>query len=503
VGSLVLTLANVGRDVSLAFTYGTSVALDCFLLATLVPIFLVTVTGGAFRAAYIPAAQQFRHQQGDAAVHGFDVQTLRAALNPALLLTLIVACLLPLYSLGLAGRLPDPAYQSIVRFGWSILPVFLVSGLASLTDGPLQVRGYYFAAAATKAAPPLGIAIGAAAHGGGAGFAGAILGGMVGALAQLTAVGLLLRRGALADVARKQSLQEPPAAAAHGSFRREFLYLCAGVSVLYISPVINQTMASYLGGGAVSAFSYASRISIGVASLFAGFLSAPLLPHFSRLYVADRARLLKHYLEATRLAWWSGFVLAGAVWLCSEPAVALLYQRGQFLKTDTRIVADVLSWLCLQFPALLAGIVGAAMISAVSLNRLFLPLNLLNAAINVLGNLILMHYFGLAGIAIATGLTYLTSLLAINVCLTATRVITGAAALLKDVFCSAALALGVAAILGAFGGHLEPIPSRTQLLLSVMALAVICAAAYLFTRHALKSLWSNMWPRKSLGRAAV
>lgn len=404
-GSVLLMAANLSRDMALAHTLGRSVALDCFLLASMVPIFAVSVLTGAFRSIVVPMIERLE-AGGSGGVRLLAPLILKAALT-TLLVTALIAILFPVISPLISGKLSKDAGQEIVRIGWALLPMFAISGFASLADGPLQTKGNYFYPLVARSALPIGIAIAVLMCGPRFGIWAAIYGGTLGALLHLAITRILVYRawGLRQTPSRNSVVQSPP-------LLREYLYLCGGVSILYVSPLVDQTMASMLGEGAVSALGYASRISIGISSLTIGLVAPALLPHFSRLAVgAERQKLRQHYLAATSAAIWCGFALAIGLWLFSEPGVVLLYERGKFDSNDSRAVAEVLRCIGLQFPFLLAGIVSANLISALEKNRIFVPLNIANVVANILGNWSLMGPFGLNGIAIATVITYALSML--------------------------------------------------------------------------------------------
>jgi putative peptidoglycan lipid II flippase len=251
-------------------------------------------------------------------------------------------------------------------------------------------------------------------------------------------------------------------------------------------------MASFLETGAVSVLSYANRLIVGAASLVAAALSPTLLPHFSRLAArGETDRFNSHYIAIIRLTWWGSIVMAGAIWVMSEPVVALLYEHGNFTRADSLAVSNLVGWFCLQFPPMLAGVVGSTLLIAAGHNRVFLPLSIMIAIVNAGGNLALMPYYGLSGIALSTIVTYLASLVVINIVLIRRGIIRIHRSLLRDLAISLTTAAAIGTLLIIEEGKLSVVPTSDQLLLCTVAAAVYCVIAYICT----KELFSIVWRR--------
>lgn len=124
-GNFLVNLANLGRDVSLAVVYGTSVQVDAFFLALILPIFVATVGTGAYRSTIIPILERLRHGKGQQQV----ISLIAAFLGKNSLFVLVagvfLAILSPVYVPFLGGRLPAESAALI-----QILSLFAIGTLA-------------------------------------------------------------------------------------------------------------------------------------------------------------------------------------------------------------------------------------------------------------------------------------------------------------------------------------------------------------------------------------
>ncbi len=140
-GTLLSRITGLGRDVALAFAFGTDSALAAFLVAFRFAHLLRRLLGeGAFQTAFIPAFEGLRHESNLRAGRFF------ADLYAALSILLIL-----LISIGLAGGTAllwhielNPGNAEIVKLTLLMLPSLLFICLFGLNASLLQCEKYYF-----------------------------------------------------------------------------------------------------------------------------------------------------------------------------------------------------------------------------------------------------------------------------------------------------------------------------------------------------------------------
>ena len=479
-GNLIAQGGNLGRDATFATVFGSNLTVDCFLLATMVPVFIATVGTGAYRSAIVPLLERIAHQGGALARRAVVARTLKVNGSIVLGVAAVLAIGAAWYGRLLATRLPPPAAELIAVFTWAALPMLALSCWASLADGALQAEGRFFAAAAGRALPPLGMASASILLGPRYGLWAACAGGLAGAIAQCVLVVALLDGRRLVEARTKMARSDDVLLLA------PFMFLAASISIQYVSPIVDQLMASLLGPGAVSTLGYANRLAVGAGSLAAAAVGPVLLPLFTRLLAQrDGAALEHYYLGVLRLTFWTGLLMTAALWLVAQPLVAVLYEHGEFSRGDTDAVARVLAVLALQFPVLLPGVVAATLIAATRRNRIFLPLTVCTALVNAAGNLLLMRALGLAGIALATVITYAVSLIAMNVYLHRRGVVSVPARLAIEAVAGIAGTALLANVILELGLRPGVIPTLPQIAGSVALVTLLASVAFRLTRPVL------------------
>jgi putative peptidoglycan lipid II flippase len=177
------------------------------------------------------------------------------------------------------------------------------------------------------------------------------------------------------------------------------------------STVIDQAMASWLGSGSVSALNYGNKIPAFLAGIGVVALGTAVLPHFSRLVAIGDHAALRHTLKTyTRWILLVSIPLTLAFIACSEWIVRLVFERGAFHAEDTLLVTRIQQMYLLQVPFFVLGMLGVRVLVAMSKNHLLTIMSVVNLAVNVVGNIVFMRWFGVSGIALSTSVVYIVSM---------------------------------------------------------------------------------------------
>jgi putative peptidoglycan lipid II flippase len=160
----------------------------------------------------------------------------------------------------------------------------------------------------------------------------------------------------------------------------------------------------------VAALNYARKVVSLFIVVGAIPLSTAALPYFSQM-VANRdwsgcRQTLKTYSRSIVLV--TVPITLGLV-AFSHPLIKIVFQRGAFTAVDTKIVSRVQAFLSLQIPFYILANLGVRLVSALKRNSVLMVIAGVNMVLNIIFNLILMRYAGVAGIALSTSFVYLVS----------------------------------------------------------------------------------------------
>jgi len=128
--SAIAGLASTAKELVVARWFGRGDALDAFLIAFLLPSFLVNLVAGSFNAAVIPTFIQVRDREGDEAAQRLFSGVMVVSLGLLVGVSVLAGILAPYY-LPLLGSGFSPVKLMLTRrLLYALLPFIALSGLA-------------------------------------------------------------------------------------------------------------------------------------------------------------------------------------------------------------------------------------------------------------------------------------------------------------------------------------------------------------------------------------
>jgi putative peptidoglycan lipid II flippase len=405
VATLAVASTTVAREQFVAASFGTSDALDAFLIAILLPQIVNNVVAGSFNLAFVPTYVRVREGEGQDAAQRIFSSMLAISIGLFALVTVLLAVaaprLLPLLGFGFGT-----AKLLLTRqLFYLLLPIVVANGLLTIWASMLNAGERFALAAFAPVVVPLCSVIALRGFGGAWGIRALAFGTVAGFALQCCLLGWALRRQGLRLWPRWYGL-EPALRRVLG----QYLPIALSGALLSGMAVVDQVVATGLGPGSVAALSYGHKLSTLIIGISAAALGTAVLPYFSRMVaVGDWAGVrntLKTYAGLILLA---TVPLAGLLYLGSGPIVRLLFERGAFTAGDTALVARVQAMYVLQIPVYTLNFFLFRLLSSLRSNRTLLWVSVIDAVANVALDYLLARTLGVAGIALATTLVYLLS----------------------------------------------------------------------------------------------
>lgn len=393
-------IASAGKEFVLAGIYGRSDAMDALLIALLVPNLLVNLVAESMNQALIPTLIRVRMREGQIA----GQKLLSSALFWLLALLTGVAVVVALSSKfmfpAMAHGFSHGKLALSMALFYLLLPMILLSGVASLCTAVLNSCEEFALPALAPVVVPL-ITIGAAvalhARLGIWAVAWAILTGTL--LHATLMVGRMQTRGC-AFRPRWSVTDE-----ATREVRRQFVVVALSSMVASGGLLVDQAMAAALPAGSVSALVFAGRFVSVALALLAGAISQSVTPYFSSMVAQNdwtgcRSALRRWAGTAALVAVPLAVALiGGAPWL-----VKITLQHGAFHGSDTAAVTPVLAMYAIQIPFFAVSRVFYRFVLAMRRSDIVLWCGGINLVLDIVLNLVLMRWMGVAGIALATSL---------------------------------------------------------------------------------------------------
>lgn len=393
-------LAATLKEVAVAGVYGRSDAMDAFLAAALLPSLLVNLIAESMNQALIPTLIRVREQEG-------RERAQQLLSNSMVWMCLLLAGASAAMAVSARGFFPliashfAPGKLALsIRLFYGLLPVVLVTGIASNCTAVLNTVDRFARPALAPMAVSLSIVAGALALGGRLGIWALVWSTLAGSLLHAEIVAGMMRANGYRFRLRWYGMSE----ATREVGRQYGPVLLSGV-VASGGLLVDQSMAAMLAAGSVSALVYANRFVSAVLGLLAGAISTAIVPYFSRLIAGSDWAGCRHALRTwTRLTALASVPAAVLMIGGAHGLVRLAFQRGAFAAGDTAVVARVLAMYALQVPFFAVSRVFYRFIVAMRRTDLILMCGVVNLGLDVVLNLTLMRWLGVAGIALATSL---------------------------------------------------------------------------------------------------
>jgi len=398
-------VAGFARDVLTAAVLGAGPVADAFFVALKLPNFFRRVTAeGAFSVAFVPL---YSHKLEDESREAADAFANNAFMVMLLLLSAFT-CLamigMPYIMNVIAPGFVDDSirYDLAIELTRITFPYLLLMSLTALLGGVLNALDRFapFAFAPVLFNVCLIGSLLMAGHFESAGHA-LSYGVLFAGVAQV--VWLLI---AAWRVGLKFRIMRPKF---NGDIKRVFKLMGPGVigaGVMHINLFADMILASFLTAGSISYLYYADRLNqlpLGVVGIAVGTALLPMLSKAMAKGNMQEARDL--FNRALELCLLLALPAAAALFVIPDVLIYVLFERGAFDAGDTAVTALVLRCYAIGLPAYIAIKVFSTAHWARQDTVTPVKISVVATILNVVLSIAFIQFMGVAGIALATGLT--------------------------------------------------------------------------------------------------
>jgi putative peptidoglycan lipid II flippase len=399
-------MAIVAKELVIAFRYGRRDEVDAFLIAFLVPSFIVSILGNAMTTAFLPVYVQVREKEGKEAAQGLlavvSFLTICVVTGIALLLLLSAPLFLPLIASGFS----EPKLALTRHMLYWLTPYLVLSGSLSVWYAVINAQENFMGVVLPPVLTPL-LMVALLLLAPSAGIYAVVYGCLGGALLEMLVAGGLLRSAGISLRPRLRAISGPLRRVAG-----QFLPAAMGALLMISTLVVDQAMAAMLDPGSVAAISYGNKVIGFALTILATTFSVLLTPFFSKKMIGISGRdALKPLGQFLFGVFAIACILPLLIQIFSFPLAKLIFYRGAFSLTDVRLVAGVQSLLAWQIPFYICGVILVKFIASLQLNWIQAVVAGCNLVVNVVMNYWLMQRMGVKGIALSTTIVHIFSML--------------------------------------------------------------------------------------------
>jgi len=398
-GILVKIVATF-KEFTVAGVYGRSDAMDAFLAAALIPGLLVNLISESMNQALVPTLIRVREREGQERAQ----QLLSSSMLWLCLLLAAASVAMALAARGffplIASRFPAAKLDLAVRLFYALLPVVVITGIATNCTAVLNTFERFAWPALAPMVIPVAVMAGALLLAPRLGIWAMVYATVAGALIHAVVVAWMMDSHGY-----RFRLHWYGASEATREVARQYGPVLLGGVVASSGLLVDQSMAAMLPAGSVSALVYANRFVSVVLTLLAGAVSTAVVPYFSRMIALEDWAGCRHTLRTwVRITALVSTPIAAALIVGAHLLIRVTFEHGAFGPRDTEVVTPVLAMYALQIPFFVSSRVFYRFIVGMRRTDLIFYGGVVNLVLDIVLNLILMRWFGVAGIALATSL---------------------------------------------------------------------------------------------------
>ena len=179
-----------------------------------------------------------------------------------------------------------------------------------------------------------------------------------------------------------------------------------GTSLEQINILIDRTVASNLGSGAITILNYAGKLNGAILSLSIIAILNILFPKFSSLVSQNNIEKLKEQVKyIINMIFIFAFPIMFGIIILSKEISMFIFGRGNLDKNLVLTIAKCLSYYSLCFVALCLRDLSTKIFYSFKNSRTPVINSSIGIILNIILNIVLSKYLGVSGIALATSIS--------------------------------------------------------------------------------------------------
>jgi putative peptidoglycan lipid II flippase len=404
-------LMGLAREIVAAALYGTQGPINAFVIAFQVPNLLRSlVADSALAAAFVPVYTKLQEEgrAGEARrLVGALLGVITLVLGGVSLIAIAVApWVMPLFAPGL----PDNLIDDLILLSRIMFPIVMLLGLTGLIAAVLQASGEF---GVTAFVPVLWNLVIIAVMGASTPFVSGAeavtmyaVGIVAGTVAQLLWLVPSFRRKGRFPLSLRGG---------GGHLRRVLVLMLPvtlGLGLINVNLSVDSIFATLVSEDSVRAIDAAFRIYLLPQGVFSVAIATVLFPTISRLAArADWPAMRRSVADGTRQIFFMLLPASAFLLVLSEPAVRLVFQRGEFDAESTALTSEALFFFA--FGLAFNGASLLVIRAFFSLQKPWVPTQVaaLGVALNLALDAALYRPLGTGGIPLATSIASAATLL--------------------------------------------------------------------------------------------
>ena len=409
--SIFAKLVAFGRELVLAYYYGAGQTSDVFLLSMTLPVTIFGFVAVGVTSGFIPIYQRAKIEKGKETAERFT----NNVINILVILSIVIIAIylmIPKLILGLFANGFDDTTLEMARVFTNIsIWVIILTAIVTVLTGYLQINDRIKITALISV--PLNIGL----------IVTIVIAATIGNI-YILPIGFLL--SSISQVvfavicSARVGFRYSLTVKFKDEYVKNFFYslalLVLSGSLQQINVLIDRTLATTVTVGGLSVFEYGNRISDFVMGLTIVPISSAIFPMMAKAK-EDSSELKKTLEEGIRLS--SVIIIPAAVLLVvyADVIVRIMYFRGAFSETHVSLTTDIVRFYGVGLFAFSLREMILKCFYAIGDIKSPLINSSIGVACNIILNFLLLRIYGVGGLALATSIAALVSVVLLYISL--------------------------------------------------------------------------------------
>lgn len=389
------------RDVVMARMYGLGYELDAFVMASVIPMFMVSVFSVPLGTAIVPfILQQKIARHNDAGAFVCRILTFYFVCVAIFATFFLFGGLYALHSTTWGLSLPQEQVAKVVVLSLWMLAIFILSGFLTIANGILNALGKPFLPALAQLSVPTIVIAALVVFGTNFGVMVVPIAMFIGQLFNLA----LLIRGLVHEGfvpwSFKLQIDLPK------EFLRQYFPLVITSVFMQVSVPVSTMMATSLQSGDMGALGLGGKLVVFLMGLITAGLASVVLPYFSNMLVQNRVIEARRELSFLLLsATVTTIPLTVLLYLSSNSIVKIFFEGGVFGRDSTLLVTNVMEFGALQLPFFVVNMIMLKYAIAMKRTLFVLLASFIGVLVNIFLNTWLSNFAGVAGVSLSMSMS--------------------------------------------------------------------------------------------------
>jgi putative peptidoglycan lipid II flippase len=396
--TLLVKIVAFFKETLIASSFGLSEFLDSYFIAILVPSFIQFVFIGALKVLFIP--NYVIETRTTKQLGSFQSFTLVAI---TILVIVLSICTLVFANYLLEYLFPGhdiEFYTSVRKQIYIVLPSVLFWGYSGFLGGLLEIKNKFLVSTLSQVFTPLTVIVFIL-------FFKDFFGDYI--LATGITIGGALSFLFLLVFCVKQKILKLDRLIVNKNIQlmiQQYKPKIISGILSGMNPFVDQYFAAQLAIGSIAAIEYGVKIPTFVVGILMIVIGNVLLPHFSKLVIDDLQQAFQQLFKFLKIIFGGSIIMALVVIFLSHDIIALLFERNEFTTDDTLVVGSLQQIAFLYVPFFLTTLINVKFLTAINKNVFMAKVSFLNLVLNLVFNVILVKYYDIYGLVLATTIVY-------------------------------------------------------------------------------------------------